>query len=66
MSHELRPEKPYASVAVPAAPTRVHSQRPLAPGITSAMANDKSHNEMIMGAVDRSPRIYFTAEENLS
>jgi hypothetical protein len=29
-------------------------------------ANDKGDNEMIPGAVNRSPGIYFTVEENLS
>ena len=39
-SHRLRPEKLQASVAVPAAPVRVPSQRPLAPSVTS-VANAK-------------------------
>ena len=40
---------------------------PLAPSVTSVMsvANDKGDNEMIPGAVHRSPGIYLTAEENL-
>ena len=54
------------SVAVPPAPVRVPSQRPLAPTVASvtSVANDKSYNEMILGAVHRSPGIYLTAEEN--
>ena len=52
-----------ASVAVPPAPVHVPSQRPLASSITSA-ANDKGDNEMISGAMHRSPDIYLTAEEN--
>ena len=30
------------------------------------LVNDKGDNEMILGAVYRSPGIYLTAEENLS
>ena len=54
------------SVAAPPAPIRVPSQRPLAPSVASVMsvANDKGDNEMIMGAVHRSPGICRTAEEN--
>ena len=53
---------------MPPAPMRVTSQRPLAPSLTSvrSVANDKVDNEMITGAVHRSPGIFFTAEENLS
>ena len=53
------------SVAVPPAPARVPSQRPLAPSVASvtSVANDKSDNEMILGAVHRSPDICLTAEE---
>ena len=56
------------SVAVPPAPVRVISQRPLALSVASVtrVANDKGDNEMILGAVHRSPGIYFTAKENLS
>ena len=50
-------------MAVPPAPVRVPSQRPLAPSFTS-VANNKGDNEMIPGAVHRSPGIYLTAEEN--
>jgi hypothetical protein len=54
------------SVAVPAAPFRVPSQRPFAPSIASVtlVTNDKDGNEMILGAVHRSPDICLTAEEN--
>ena len=50
-------------MAVPPAPGRVSSQRPLGPSITS-VANDKGDNEMIPGAVHRSPGICLKAEEN--
>ena len=54
------------SVAVPPAPVRVPSQRPLAPSIVSvtSVANYKGDNKMIVGAVHRSPGICLTAEEN--
>ena len=60
-------KKLYASVAVPPPPVRVPNQRPLAPSVTSVMsvANDKDDNEMILGAVNRSPDICLAAEENL-
>ena len=50
-SHELRPNKLSVSVAVPPAPVRVPSQRPLAPSVASvtSVANDKGDNEMILG-----------------
>ena len=53
-------------MAVPPAPVRVPSQRPLAPSIASValVPNDKSDNEMIQGAVRRSPSICVTAKEN--
>ena len=53
-------------MAVPPAPVRVPSQRLLAPSVTSvtSVANDKGENEMIPGAVHRSPGICLTAEEN--
>ena len=53
-------KKSSVSVAVPPAPVRVPSQRPLA----RSVANDKGNNEMILGAVHRSPGICLTAEEN--
>ena len=61
-------KKLSVSVAVPPAPVRVPSQRPLAPSVASAtsVANDKDDNEMIQGAVHRSPGICLTAEENYS
>jgi hypothetical protein len=54
------------SLAVPLAPVRVLSQRSLAPSVESvkSVANDKDDNEMILGAVHRSPGIYLTSEEN--
>ena len=61
----LRPKKFQTSVAVPPAPVRVPSQRPLAPSVAS-VANDKDDNEMVLGAAHRSPGICLTAEENLS
>ena len=62
----LRPKKFQTSVAVPPAPVRVPSQRPLAPSVASvtSFTNDKDDNEMILGAVHRSPGICLTAEEN--
>ena len=64
-NHGLQPKKHYASVAVPPAPVRVPSRRPLAPSIASvtSVANDKGDNE-IPGAVHRSPGICLTGEEN--
>ena len=52
-------------MAVPPAPVRVPSQRPLAPSVASvtSIANDKDDDEMILGAVHRSPGICLTAEE---
>ena len=51
---------------MPPASSQVPSQRPLAliscPSRLSA--NDKGDNEMISGAVHRSPGVYLTAEEN--
>ena len=53
-------------VAVPSAPVRVPSQRPLAPSVASvtSVANDKGDNEMILGAVHRSLGICLTPEQN--
>ena len=53
-------------MAVPAAPVRVPSQRPLAPSVASvtSVANDNVDNKMILEAVHRSPCICLTAEEN--
>ena len=60
--------EPWASfsVAVPPAPVRVPSQRPLTPSVASvtSVANVKGDNEMILGTVHRSPGICLTAEEN--
>ena len=65
-SHGLWPKKLSVSVAVPPAPVRVPSQRPLAPSVTSvtSVTNDKGDNEMILGAVHRSPGICLTTKEN--
>ena len=54
------------SVAVPPAPVRIPSQRPLAPSFASVttVANDKGDNEMILGTVHISPGICLTPEEN--
>ena len=59
-------QKNFVSVAVPPAPARVPTQRPLAPNDTSvtSVANDKGDNEMILGAVHISPGICLTAKEN--
>ena len=59
-------KKLSVSVAVPPAPVRVPSQRPLAPSVESvtSVANDKGDNKMILGAVHSSPGICLTAEEN--
>ena len=42
------------------------SQRPLSPSVASvtSVANDKGDNEMVLGAVNRSPGICLTVEEN--
>ena len=58
-------------VAVPPAPVRVANQRPLAPSVASvsSVPNDKGDNEMILGAVHRSPGICLKLRktpENLS
>ena len=60
----MRPKKLLASVSP--APVRVASQWPLTPSVKSVMsvANNKGDNEMILGAVHRSPGICLTAEEN--
>ena len=54
-------------MTVPPAPVRVPGRKSLAPSVTSvtSVANDKGDNEMIPGAVQRSPGIFLTAEENL-
>ena len=58
-------KKNFVSVAVPPAPVRVPSQRPLASSVASvtSVANDKGDNEMILRAVHRFPGS-LTAEEN--
>ena len=59
-------KKTFISVAVPPAPVRVPSQRPLAPSVASvtSVANDMGDNEMIPGAVHRSLGICLTPENN--
>ena len=63
----MEPKKLQASVAVPLATVYIPSQRLLAPSIISVTlsANDKGDNGMIPRAVQRSPGIYLTTEENL-
>ena len=62
----LGPKKFETSVAVPPAPVRVPSQRSFAPSVASvtSVANDMDDNEIILGAVHKSPGICLTAEEN--
>ena len=62
-SNGLRPKNLSVSVAVPPAPVLVPSQRPLAPSVVSvtSVANGTGDNEMILGAVYRSPGICLTA-----
>ena len=55
-------KKFQTSVAVPPAPVRVPSQRPLAR--VASVANDKGDNELIPGAMHRSLGICLAAEEN--
>ena len=59
------------TVKVSPAPVRVPSRRPLAPSVASvtSVANEKYDNEMILGAVHRSPGISLQLRktpENLS
>ena len=53
-------------MAVTPAPIRVDSERPFAPSVASvsSVANDKGDNEMIPGAMYRSPGICLKAKEN--
>ena len=52
-------------MAVPPAPFRIPSQRPLALSVASVMSvTNDNDNEMILEAVHRYPSIYLTAEEN--
>jgi hypothetical protein len=53
-------------VAMSPAPVQVLSKRSPASSVTSVMLviNDKDNNEMILGAVHRSPGICLTAEAN--
>ena len=59
-------KKTSVSVAVPPAPVRVPSQKSLAPSVASvtSVANNKADNEIILGAVHRSPGICLTDEKN--
>jgi len=52
-------------MAVPPAPVWVPSQRLLAPSVSSVtlVANDEGDNEVILGAVHRSPGICLTTDE---
>ena len=52
-------KKLRVSVAVPPAPVRVPSQRSLVPSVASvtSVVNDKGDNEIILGAVQRSPAL---------
>ena len=52
--------------AVPPAPVQVPSQRPLAPSVASvtSVVNNKDDNEIIQGAVHRSPGICLMTEEH--
>ena len=50
-------------MVVPPAPVRVSSQRPLVPSV-ACHCRDKGDNEMMLGAVHRSPVTCLTAEEN--
>ena len=56
-------KKLSVSVAGPPNPVRVPSQRPLTPSVASvtSVVNDKDDNEIILGAVHRSPGICLTA-----
>ena len=62
------PKKLLVCVVVPPAPVLVSSQRPHAPSVVSvtSVANDKDDNEMMLGAVHRSPGTCLTAEGNRS
>ena len=62
---ERKPEAPDSHAAMPPAPLWVPSQRPLATSVASvtSVANDKGDNEMILGAVHRSPGICLTTGE---
>ena len=64
-SHRLRPKKCLVIVEVPPAPVRVPKQRLLYPSVVSvtSVANDKGGNDMILGAVHRSPNL-LTVEIN--
>ena len=55
-------KKKISSVAVPPAPVRVPSQRPLDTSVTSVV-NGKGDNKMIPGAVHRSSGTCLKAEE---
>ena len=62
----LRPKKFQSSVAVLPAPVLVSSQKPLTLSVASvtSVANDMVDNEIILGAVHRSPGICLTADGN--
>ena len=58
-------KKLLVDVVVPPPPVRVPSQRPLDPSVASitSVANDRGDNEIILGAVQRTPGICLTVEE---
>ena len=66
MEPRIVPQILYVSVAVPPAPVRVPSQKPLALSVMSITlsANDRVDNEMLPEAFCRFPRIYLVVEEN--
>ena len=62
---ELQPKELKESVAVHHLLSGFLSEAYL-PRVSYQSTNDKGDNEMIPGAVHRSPGIYLTSEENLS
>ena len=56
-------KKTLFSVVVSPGPVRVPSQRPLAPSVASVTSVTNDDNEMILGAMHRSPGICPIAEE---
>ena len=62
----MQSKKLLVTMAVPPAPVRVPSQRPLVPSVTSVTSvdNEKGDNERILRAMHRSPGICLTAEGN--
>ena len=63
-SHSLRTKKLHASVTMTAAPVWVPRQRPLDSSLTSVTSvGDDKGDEIVPGAVYRSPDISLRAEE---